>query len=187
MAAPVVSDAPAASADAARLAWRRSWKPWVPLFIVLGLALAVGTFAGRATPTNEERVLLITKNVKCPTCSGQSVAESNADLSKEIRTEITKRVDTGQTDDQIYDFLEQKYNAGILLTPTSSGVTGLVWIVPVAALVIALAGLGVAFRRWGQRPDAPSVTDADRELVAGALAAEHARQHGDSLEPEASS
>jgi cytochrome c-type biogenesis protein CcmH/NrfF len=61
------------------------------------------------------------------------------------------------------------WGESILLTPDSSGVGGLVWVLPVVALVLALAGVGYVFWRW--RGMAPvHASDADRELVDSALA-----------------
>jgi len=147
---------------------RRSWLPWLPLVVVVVLALGVGTFGSTGPATNEERVLTIAKTLKCQQCRGESVAESNADTSRAIYVDIAQRVGRGETDDEIRAFYAQSYGEGILLTPTGSGVTGLVWILPVVALVLSLAGLAVAFRRWSA-PDAAHATDADRDLVRAAL------------------
>ncbi|MEK7292434.1 MAG: hypothetical protein AAB088_03200, partial [Actinomycetota bacterium] len=56
----------------------------------------------------------------------------------------------------------------ILLVPRSSGIDALVWALPVVALICALVGLTMAFRRWKVSDDAV-VSDADRELVNRAL------------------
>ena len=150
----------------------RSWLPWIPLFFVLGLVLAVGTFGASRQISNADRVVEITKLIKCPECVGESVAESNSDFSKEIRAEVAKRVDAGQSDDEIFDFIASRYRDAILLTPRGSGWVGLVWVIPVVALVCSLAGLALVFRRWGDRSPI-AVTEADRELVADALARQH--------------
>jgi cytochrome c-type biogenesis protein CcmH len=153
---------------------RRSWLPWVPLLLVVVLALAIGALGDTGPATNEERVVAIASTVKCPECSGESVAESNSSFSRAARIEIAEQVQAGRTDDEIRDYLEGRYD-GILLTPTSSGVAGLIWIIPVVAFVFSLAGLAVAFRRWNQRPTR-EVTDDDRDLVRQALDDEHRRQ-----------
>ncbi len=62
------------------------------------------------------------------------------------------------------DTLAARYGERILLTPGRSGLVGLVWALPVAALVAALAGVALAFRRWRGR-GVVHATDADRELV----------------------
>jgi cytochrome c-type biogenesis protein CcmH len=87
-----------------------------------------------------------------------------------IRTEIEARLRDGQTDGQIRAYLVSRYGEDVLLRPSGSGLTGLVWALPVAAVVVAAAGLAVAFWRWrGGAP--PAVTDEDRALVERARAA----------------
>lgn len=163
----------AAPAPAAR-PLRRSWMPWIPLFVVVVLALVVGTLGDTGPSTNEERVTAIARTVKCPECEGESVADSNSALSRAARIQIAEQVQAGRTDDEIRSFLERSY-PGLLLTPTSTGVAGLIWILPVVVLVFSLAGLAVAFRRWnGERPTT-GATASDRALVEHALADEHER------------
>ena len=140
------------------------------------VSLAVGVLGSRPPQTNEDRVTALARTIKCPECRGESIAESNVAISREARVDIATRVAAGQTDDQIYAFYAGKWGDAILLTPTSSGVTGLVWILPVVVLVCALVALGFTFRRWGARVPLSSTAD-DRELVAEALAAEHERAH----------
>ena len=115
--------------------------------LVLVTALFLGT---RSTgPTDPlDRAQALEQTIKCPTCRGQSVAESDAAASKAIRTEIARRIAEGQTDGQIRDYFAVQYGEDILLRPASSGWGGLVWMLPVAAIVLAGAGLGVAFWRW---------------------------------------
>ena len=58
-----------------------------------------------------------------------------------------------------------------MLTPASTGASSLVWILPVVALVFAIAGLGVAFRRWHASSQG-EISDADRRLVEAAMKVE---------------
>jgi len=153
----------------------RTWLPWAAMVLVLGACFLVGALGSSGSLTAQDRVTSIAKTIKCPTCSGESVAESQAETSKTIRRDIAERVQNGQTDSEIRAYYQQTYGEEILLTPPNSGVAGLVWVIPVVALVVAAAGLVVVFRRWRVRP-ATRVTDADRALVAEALAAEHADQ-----------
>ena len=72
--------------------------------------------------------------------TGESVAESNPSISR-ADPHRDRRAGPGRPDDdEIRDYSEAGTD-GILVTPTSSGVAGLVWIIPVVALVISLAGL----------------------------------------------
>ena len=131
----------------------------------------MATFTSRSAPTAQDRVNNISVTIKCPVCAGESVAVSGAPASLEIRKEIAEQVQQGQTDEQIRSYYAAKYGEAILLTPSASGINALVWILPVVALALALAGLAIAFRRWSAA-DLDTATEADRRLVAAAMAGE---------------
>ncbi|MDP1793136.1 MAG: cytochrome c-type biogenesis protein CcmH [Acidimicrobiales bacterium] len=134
--------------------------------VVIALVVALGADPG-GKATAAEQADDIANGVRCPTCAGQSVAESAAPAAQAIKTEIRRRVDAGETRQEIEAFLEGRYGEDILLTPPRSGIGGLVWIIPVVAVVGAAAGLGVALQRWSRRSLA-SATDDDRAIVAAA-------------------
>ena len=115
--------------------------------IVLLSALWVGTHRGHSA-TNDERALSLEQSIKCPVCRGQSVAESDSEASKAIRTEIVRRISEGQSDAEIRAYFARTLGDDILLKPPSTGLAGLVWVLPVAGLVLAGAGIVVAFVRW---------------------------------------
>jgi cytochrome c-type biogenesis protein CcmH len=135
--------------------------------VVLAGALAVGLQPDDEPRTQEERVFALAETLKCPTCRSQSVADSEAPSAEAIRADIARRLAEGQDEDEIRDYLVGRFGEEILLTPSSSGLTGLVWILPVVAVVLAAAGLALAFRRWRRRPTV-AVTEEDRERVARA-------------------
>ena len=146
----------------------RRWAPWLALAVVVVAVLSVGAFGTLDAPTAQDRVNEVARTIRCPTCNGQSVYESNAPASREVRTDIADRIQQGQTDDEIRAAYADRYGEGILLNPATTGVTALVWVLPVVALAVALAGLVIVFRRW-QREPTQHATDADRALVADAL------------------
>jgi cytochrome c-type biogenesis protein CcmH len=137
---------------------------WLVMGAVLVTALVLGSRGSSAPPTENQRVHRIALQVRCPTCRELSAAESDAAASKAVRTEIRRRVRAGEGDGHIIAFLVSRYGDDILLKPKSTGVASLVWVLPVAALICALAGLGVAFRRWRARPGV-AVSAEDRALV----------------------
>lgn len=124
----------------------KRWGPWLVLSVVVVAALVIGTRSD-GDRTDEERAQDIAETVACPTCAGQSVASSDAPAAANLRTDIARRVAEGESDDEIRAALAARFE-GILLNPPRSGVAGLVWVIPVVALVVAVAGLGFAFRRW---------------------------------------
>jgi cytochrome c-type biogenesis protein CcmH len=141
---------------------------WLAMAAVLVVALAIGVADDGGPRTPEERARNLAETIACPACDGQSVAESDAAASRGIRTLIAERIDQGASDDTIRDELVATWGESILLTPDSSGVGGLVWVLPVVALVLAFAGVGYVFWRW-RGMAAVHASDADRALVDQAL------------------
>lgn len=138
----------------------------LPLLVVV-VALVVGASGGDAPPDDAERAQAIAGSVRCPTCAGQSVASSGAPAAAAIRADIDRRVAAGQTADEIRASLVAAYGERVLMNPPASGLAGLVWVLPVAVLVVALGGLALALRRW--RPaSVAAATEEDRQLVAEA-------------------
>jgi cytochrome c-type biogenesis protein CcmH len=97
------------------------------------------------------------------------VADSDSDAANGIRTLIDERIAAGASDAEIRDELAAAYGERVLLTPGRSGVSSLVWTLPVVALVAAMAGLAFAFRRW-RGGGAARASDADRAVVEAARA-----------------
>lgn len=139
---------------------------WAALALVVVVALAVGAGDG-SPPTDAERVQRISADFRCPTCRSQSVADSDAPAARFIKEDIKRRVEAGETDQQIRDYLLTRYQDDILLDPPKRGVSALVWLLPPLAVAAAVGGLAVAFRRW--RPRGRRVSAEDRALVEQAL------------------
>jgi cytochrome c-type biogenesis protein CcmH len=160
----------------------KSWPSWVLLVLVVGGLLAVGAAREAGPRSPKERVEAISQRIACPICDGESVFESRNADSQSIRIEIARQVELGTvSDDQIINFIAQRYGSRVLLVPKATGIDALVWALPVAALVCAVVGLGVAFRRWKTAADTVP-DDADRRLVADALAGEDPSPEDPSLE-----
>jgi cytochrome c-type biogenesis protein CcmH len=144
--------------------------PWLAMAVLLLTALAISTQGESGPTTTAERVTRIASEVRCPTCRQLSAAESDAPAAEAVRVAIAERVERGESDASIRAFLVSRYGSDILLKPGHSGVAALVWVLPVAGFVCALAGLVYAFHRW-RRIDV-DLTAADRALVEQALARE---------------
>ena len=122
---------------------------WLALVAVVAVALVIGV-TDRSPATADERARRIGETVMCPACSGETVADSQAPVAVNIRRQIADKVEQGRSDREIRDELAATYGERVILNPPRSGVAGLVWVLPVAGLVVAAAGLVVAFRRWGR-------------------------------------
>jgi cytochrome c-type biogenesis protein CcmH len=167
----VTSTASGRSAANARL---KRWPGWIALLFVVVAALAIGIVRDRGPQSPGDRVDSIARRVACPVCDGESVFDSRNPASDRLRAEIRAQVATGElTDDQIIEQISDVFGGQILLVPRADGLEALVWALPAAALVCALAGLALAFRRW--QVDARrnrGATEDDYDVVRAALRAE---------------
>ena len=138
--------------------------PWRRLgfvFVWLAMALAVGgtlgydALASGHPLTLDQKVAAIASQVRCPSCQDETADHSTTQTAAAVRATIRQRLLAGQSQGEIEASLESRYGPGILLRPPAGGLTGLVWVLPVAAAVAALGGLAVAFHRWRPRSVAP--------------------------------
>ena len=144
----------------------KRWPGWMVLALATFVVLAVGIAAENGPQTQQDRIDAISKRIACPTCQGESVYVSRASSAESIRNEIARQVGTGQlSDDEIVAYLEDSFGGNVLLVPRSTGVDALVWALPVAVAVAAIAGLAVAFRRWRSQ-SLLVATDDDEAIVA---------------------
>lgn len=151
--------------------WKR-WPVWVLLVFVVAGFLAVGATRDDGPRGPEERANSIAQRVACPVCDGESVFESRNAASVTIRNRISALVADGRaSDDEVIADIETSFGGRVLLVPKATGFDALVWALPVAALICALAGLAVAFRRWRKEASTSAEpTTEDRAMVAAALA-----------------
>ena len=142
-----------------RAASREAW-----VFVLVSLVVLIGaaTFAAGEPVTADQRIQSLADQYACPTCKGQSVAESNAAVASTIREFIRTEVNAGATDTQIRDALVRGYSEGILLNPPATGWNSLIWILPVLALVggFAIVGSSILAARNRSGSAEPSAEDA---------------------------
>ena len=141
----------------------RKWWAWIALGVVVVVALAIvvwphGEQSAAARGHNLETQL------KCPECEGLSVADSNAPTSLAIRADIKKRIRQGQNDDVIRQAYVDRYGEQILLQPQGSGISLLVWVLPVVVLVVGAFGIGFVLAR-NRRAPMLHASEADEQLV----------------------
>jgi cytochrome c-type biogenesis protein CcmH len=136
---------------------------WSVLAVVVVAAVVVAATQG-GDPSTTERVRHLSEEIQCPECDGVSVAQSLAPTSRAIRRDLRRRVEAGQTDDEIRAAYSDRYGEAILLEPGGSGLGVLVWGLPAVLLVV---GAGALVLVWRRRRDEPLLhaTDADERLV----------------------
>jgi cytochrome c-type biogenesis protein CcmH len=105
--------------------------------------------------TLDDQVRAIAKTLRCPVCSGETVADSNAEVSVQMRGVIRQKLEAGESPDQIKAYFVARYGESILLTPQSTGFTLGVWVMPVIALLVGFVIVLAVLRSWSRRGDGP--------------------------------
>ena len=77
----------------------------------------------------------ITKNLRCLICQGQSVYDSDSEFANSLKILIKKKLDEGQNEKQIYDYLKKKYGEWILYDTEFNKNTYFLWILPILMFV----------------------------------------------------
>ncbi len=114
----------------------RSFALWcAALVVVVALALA----SAPSVPSSTARIAHLESLVKCPSCEDLSVAQSNATSAVAVRNEIAQKVHEGESDNHILTSLEAAYGTSILLSPSTSGLGAILWLVPLLVLVFIVA------------------------------------------------
>ena len=135
----------------------------VILVALIALLGAVGWSARPHAETTTERVDRITSELRCVVCQGLSVKDSPAESSRQMRDIVIDRVAAGRTDDQIRDEFRANYGDWVILAPPLASWAGLLWLVPVAALV---AGGVLAWRWLRATPEALPESPPSAEVAA---------------------
>jgi len=112
---------------------------FLTLSLFVTVAYAVDTEDALDDPVLQARYEKIVGEVRCLKCQNQTIKDSNAFLAGDLRREIRHMLEDGLTDEQIFDFLVERYGDFALYKPRASGKTLILWIAP------ALFLLGGAF------------------------------------------
>jgi cytochrome c-type biogenesis protein CcmH len=118
----------------------------------------------------DDQVRAIARELRCPVCSGETVADSNAQVSVQIRGIIRQKLEAGESPDQIKAYFVARYGESILLSPEAKGFTLGVWVAPIVALIVGLAIVLTVLRSWLRRaapvaaiPAVPAGLPADED------------------------
>ena len=127
-------------AAAASIAWRPGW--------------AWGN-------TLDDRVYSVASRLMCPVCAGQTVAESDSAVAREMRDVIRAKLQAGETPAEILNFFVGQFGESVLAEPPRHGLSLVLYAGPAAGLAGGLAIAVLGIRRWTRRPGAPLLPTPD--------------------------
>jgi cytochrome c-type biogenesis protein CcmH len=108
----------------------------------------------------EARARAISVGLRCPVCQGETIDDSNAPISRDLRLAVRERLVAGDTDAQVIGYIVARYGEFVLFDPPARGINLILWLAGPAML---LAGAGVAFATLRRRgSEAAALSEADK-------------------------
>lgn len=87
---------------------------------------------------SRERFQKLTSELRCPKCQNQNIADSNAEIAKDLRTKVFQMLEKGRSDDEIIGYMTERYGDFVLYEPKLNAKTWLLWGGPVMLLLLGL-------------------------------------------------
>ncbi len=98
-------------------------------------------------PSQEQVYQGLIEEIRCLVCQNQTIADSNADLAKDLRRQVYEMLQQGKSREQIVDFMTQRYGDFVMYNPPFKAKTGFLWLGPVLFLLIGLVLLVILSKR----------------------------------------
>lgn len=132
-------------------------------FSALLLMLSIGAVANEQTfefddPAKRALFQDLTKDLRCPKCQNQNIADSDAMIAFDLRRKVYQLVQQGQSKQQIIDYMKQRYGDFVYYQPPVTPTTVWLWVLPV---VFIAGGVWIVARRFNK----PAVTEQDERLA----------------------
>lgn len=111
------------------------------ILCLLALPLpAVVEYHPFSDPQKEQAYQTLISELRCLVCQNQTIADSNADLAKDLRQQVYEMLQQGKSQQDVVDFMTQRYGDFVMYRPALTLKTGLLWLGPIGFLLI---GIGV--------------------------------------------
>ena len=145
------------------------------MFLCLSLPVAAADIPLEfESPVQQQRYQHLLEELRCLVCQNQSLADSNADLAQDLRTEVYQMIVDGKDDEEITGFLVNRYGDFVLYRPPVKGTTWLLWFAPFLLLIIAII-LVVVIARSRSAAVTSQLNAAEQERLSRLFTQE---QHG---------
>jgi cytochrome c-type biogenesis protein CcmH len=140
------------------------------LLLASGASLAAEAAPAAEDPALEKRVNALSAELRCLVCQNQTIADSNASLAVDLKNQIREKMQQGESESQIIDFMVARYGDFVLYRPPVKATTLVLWFGP---LLLVLAGLVVLYRRLKGVATQPrtQLSASDHERAARLLSA----------------
>ncbi len=112
----------------------------------------------------EERARIISSDLRCLVCQNENIDSSNSDLAKDLRLLVRERLLVGDTNKQVKNFIVERYGEYVLLNPTFSGSSILLWISGPLIFILSFIILILRFFSFRKKNITKQVAHSDEDL-----------------------
>ena len=140
-----------------------------------GIAFAVTPNEMLKDPAQEARARHLSQELRCMVCQNQSIDDSEAPLAHDLRVLVRQRIEAGDSDKQVLDFLVARYGEFVLLNPPLSWRTAVLWGLPPAVLLLGMVAVVILVGRRRTTPAAetPNLNPAEEARLLDLLRREN--------------
>jgi cytochrome c-type biogenesis protein CcmH len=140
------------------------------LLAIISLFIFQITYANDAAPladdpVTEQRLINISEEMRCLVCQNESLAGSRSDLANDLRREIRTLIKEGKSDEQIRNFMVERYGDFVLYRPPVKPITWLLWIGPFIILLVGIGFLLSYLRRRNANVTAKELTTEENQKI----------------------
>jgi cytochrome c-type biogenesis protein CcmH len=149
---------------------RRTLLAGAAVIVIVAALVAIWSilvFAKSPQETLDQRVYDVASQLKCPVCQGESVANSPALISQQMRAVIRQQLQAGKSEQQVIQYFRTRYGDRILWSPPQQGFTLLAWLAPPAVLLLGALLVFFVLRGWGRAKRAGTSQDDTNDQTIG--------------------
>lgn len=134
------------------------------LFVSLLLLGAPSSFAAESV---DDKVRRISHQLRCPTCQAQSVKESEAGLSLNMKNKVRQLLEEGKSEQEVLDFFVERYGEWILRSPQKKGFNLFLWLTPLVLILLAIGFMvKYLYNRTPKTASSPAPPLTEKEQAA---------------------
>ncbi len=116
-------------------------------------------------PQQEQAYQNLTNELRCLVCQNQTIADSNADLAKDLRRQVYEMLQQGKSQQEIVDFMTQRYGDFVMYRPPLKPKTIILWVGPAVFIVIGLVVLVIISRKKAAGVQSVALTEHEEKRI----------------------
>ncbi len=123
-----------------------------------------------------QRYLALSEELRCPKCQNQNIADSNAPIAADLRAQLHEQLHAERSDQEIADYMVQRYGKFVLYRPRWSVHTAALWLAPAGLLLLAVVAIVLILRHSGRKVTEAILSDSEKERLRALLEREESTQ-----------